>query len=86
MRFRALILIGVLTAGLLAGCIGGYRTDKEGLRRVNPERYRKLVRSYRAGGMSDDELRKMGFKVLEEDNGQDQSVWQLIPPIKRPEP
>jgi hypothetical protein len=86
MRFRALILIGVLTAGLLAGCIGGHRMDKEGLRRVNPERYRKLVRSYRAGGMSDDELRKMGFKVLEEDNGQDQSVWQLIPPIKRPEP
>ena len=86
MRFRAHILIGVLTAGLLAGCIGGHRMDKEGLRRENPEGYRKLVRSYRAGGMSDDELRKMGFKVLEEDNGQDQSVWQLIPPIKRPEP
>jgi hypothetical protein len=34
----------------------------------------------------DDGLRKMGFKVLEEDNGQDQSAWQLIPPIKRPEP
>lgn len=72
-------------AGLVSGCIGGYRMDMEGLRRVNPEKYRKLVRSYRAGGMSDDELRKMGFKVLEEDDGQDQSVWQLIPPIKRPE-
>ena len=86
MKFWILILSGVIVAAFLSACIGGHRLDTEGLRRENPEKYRKLVRSYRAGGMSDDELRKMGFKVLEEDHGQDQSVWQVIPPIKRPEP
>ena len=84
MNFRARILICVMMAGLVSGCIGGHRMDKEGLRRENPERYRKLVRSYRAGGVSDDVLRKMGFKVLEDDNGQDQSVWQLSPRSKGP--
>jgi hypothetical protein len=47
---------------MLSGCIGGRRFDVETVRRANPQKYCELVRFYRSQGMTDDELRKIGFK------------------------
>lgn len=53
----------LITLGaILSGCIGGYRFDVERVKRENPQKYRELVRFYRSNGMTDDELRAMGFK------------------------
>lgn len=55
-------LLWLLLGTMLSSCIGGYRFDVEKVRLSNPQKYRELVRFHRSNGMTDDELRKMGFK------------------------
>ena len=55
-------LMCLVLGPMLSGCIGGYRFDVERVRTANPQKYIELVRFYRSNGMTDDELRKIGFK------------------------
>lgn len=52
----------LVLGAMVSGCIGGHRFDVERVRQANPQKYRELVRYYRSNGMTDDDLRKMGFK------------------------
>ncbi len=61
MSFRLHLLCLVL-ATTVSGCIGGHRIGPERVRRENPEFYRGWVRQLRERGMTDDDLRKWGFK------------------------